>query len=103
MMSHAETREDVRARARAKLDALRAERETTLSEAAPTPATTPAVEPAGAAKPGRRSQDPPIADLLNEFHLTAEAVHDITPDVLDGRLRALAGALAGADRLRRAL
>lgn len=56
-----------------------------------------------AAKPARRSQDLPIADLLSEFHLTAEAVRDITPDVLDGRLRALGVALTGADRLRKAL
>jgi putative DNA primase/helicase len=56
-----------------------------------------------AAKPARRSPDVPIADLLRECHLTAEAVRDITPDVLDGRLRALAVAITGADRLRRAL
>lgn len=56
-----------------------------------------------AAKPARRPQDLPIADLLGEFRLTAEAVRDITPDVLDGRLRGLAVALTGADRLRRAL
>jgi hypothetical protein len=56
-----------------------------------------------AAKPARRPPDLPIADLLRECHLTAEAVRDITPDVLDGRLRALAVALTGADRLRRAL
>src|SRR5229473_8522885 len=56
-----------------------------------------------AAKPARRSPDLPIADLLRESRLTAEAVRDITPDVLDGRLRALATALTGADRLRRAL
>jgi hypothetical protein len=53
--------------------------------------------------PSRRSPDLPIADLLRECHLTAEAVHNITLDVLDGRLRELAVALAGADRLRRAL
>src|ERR1700730_2669086 len=53
-----------------------------------------------AAKPARRSPDLPIADLLRECYLTAEAVRDITPDVLDGRLRALAGAVTGADPLR---
>src|SRR5580692_11157507 len=56
-----------------------------------------------AAKLARRPPDRPIADLLRECHLTAEAVRDITPDVLDGRLRALVAALTGADRLRRAL
>src|SRR5579864_7999002 len=56
-----------------------------------------------AAKPARRSPNLPVADLLRECHLTAEAVRDITPDVLEGRLRELATALNGADRLRRAL
>jgi hypothetical protein len=56
-----------------------------------------------ATNPARRSPDLTIADLLSELHLTAEAVRDITPDVLDGRLRALAVTLTGADRLRRAL
>ena len=51
-----------------------------------------------AAKPARRSHDLPIADLLSELHLTAEAVRDITPDVLDGRLRALAAALDVRDQ-----
>jgi putative DNA primase/helicase len=52
----AETGEDVRARVRATLDALRAERDTpTPSEAAPAPATTPPIEPADVAKPTGRA------------------------------------------------
>lgn len=43
-----------------------------------------------AAKPAQRSQDLPIADLLSELQLTAEAVRDITADQLGERLRALA-------------
>jgi hypothetical protein len=70
-------------------------------------ASQPAVQSSptadAAAKPARRPPDRPIADLLRECHLTTEAVRDITPDVLDGRLRELAVALTGADRLRRAL
>src|SRR5206468_170976 len=53
-----------------------------------------------AAKPVQRSQDLPIADLLTEFQLTPEIVHDIAADELGDRLRALADALIGADRLR---
>ena len=43
-----------------------------------------------AGTPARRSQDFPIADLLSELQLTAAAVRDVTPDVLDRRMRALA-------------
>ena len=55
------------------------------------------------AKPTKRSQDKSIANLVSELELTAEAVRDITPDLLSERLRALAVALTGADGLRRAL
>jgi len=103
---HGLTLEDVRANARARLDLLRAEQETsTPPEAVPAiasiePSATSAQHIPGLAK---RSQDLPIADLLSEFHLTAEAVRDITLDELGRRLSALTVALTGAGRLRRAL
>jgi hypothetical protein len=56
-----------------------------------------------AAIPAKRPQDMPIAELLHEHRLTLEDVHAISTDNLDARLRALALALTGADRLRRAL
>jgi hypothetical protein len=59
---YVDSREDVRARARATLDALRAEYERpTPSEAAPAPATTPPVEPAESAP--RKSQGTRLVDL----------------------------------------
>lgn len=75
----------------------------TIIDAAPPPSTTPPLGPAGAATTARPSQELSIRDLLIKFNLTVEVVRDISPDVLSERLRALAAAMTGADRLRRAL